>query len=93
MSKIVLKGYIIVPKSDLSEVKKELVTHIKLTRQEKGCLIFDIAQAENNIYRYNVYEEFTNRESFSNHQDRVQNSKWGKISSNVSRHYEVIEIE
>jgi len=36
MSKIILKGYITVPKEELSIVIKELESHRKLTLEEKG---------------------------------------------------------
>lgn len=42
MPKIILKGYIIVPNEDLEAVKTALLTHIKLTKNESGNLVFKV---------------------------------------------------
>ena len=93
MTKVILKGHIIVPDSDIAAVKKELINHIELTRQESGCLVFKVSQDSENPNRFNVYEEFTDRDSFANHQDRVRQSTWGTITVNVERHYEITDVE
>ena len=93
MAKVILKGHIIVPDSDISAVKMELINHIELTRQESGCLVFKVSQDTENLNRFNVYEEFTDRNSFANHQDRVRQSTWGAITVNVERHYEITDVE
>ena len=89
MPKITLQGYIIVPNVDLDIVKNELKVHENLTRQEIGCLIFNVTQDTNNINKFNVYEEFTNQKAFDNHQSRVKNSNWGKVTINVQRYYKI----
>ena len=58
MSKITLKGFILVPESDLSAVISELPNHIALTRKEKGCLVFDVLQDDDNSFRFSVVEVF-----------------------------------
>jgi len=88
LSKIILEGYILVRNEDLPAVEQELPTHIKLTREEAGCLVFNVLQDTKNINRFNVYEEFTNANAFELHQQRVRNSKWGKVTVNVERHYD-----
>ncbi|MBT2802647.1 antibiotic biosynthesis monooxygenase [Halomonas sp. ISL-56] len=87
MPKVILKGFIIVPQQDLDAVKAELINHKRLTLAEPGCLVFEVVQCTTNPYRFDVYEEFLNRESFAFHQVRVKASAWGKISANVERHY------
>ena len=93
MAKVILKGHIIVPDSDIAAVKIELTNHIELTRQESGCVVFKVSQDIENLNRFNVYEEFTDRNSFANHQDRVRESTWGAITVNVERHYEITDVE
>jgi len=93
MSKVILEGHIIVPDADLNAVKEELDNHIKLTREEDGCLIFNVTQDSANKNRFNVYEEFTSRDSFANHQDRAGKSKWACITKNVKRHYKIKDTE
>ena len=93
MSKVILKGHIIVPSNDLVAVKNELTMHMALTKQENGCLVFEVSQDAENVNRFDVYEEFANQESFSNHQDRVGKSRWGAVTVNVERHYEITYVE
>lgn len=89
MSKVTLKGFITVADDDIINVLNELSNHIKLTRKEPGCLVFNVTQDEENRHRFNVYEEFKNKESFTLYQSRVRNSLWGKITKNVERSYNV----
>ena len=91
MSKVTLKGFIIVPLADLSVVKEELLRHKRLTLEESGCLIFEVTQNKVNPNRFDVKEEFVDKASFSIHQERVKNSYWGKVTVNVERHYEIFE--
>ncbi|EKF9792900.1 antibiotic biosynthesis monooxygenase [Vibrio cholerae] len=89
MSKVILKGYIIVPQAELTAVISELENHIRLTRLEDGCLIFEVTQNEENPCRFDVYEEFRDQTAFDRHQLRVKSSTWGKVFVNVERNYEV----
>jgi len=89
VSKVILEGFIEVPENDLELVRVELPNHIKLTRNENGCMIFDVNQDQENKCRFNVYEEFVNQESFDFHQKRVKLSRWGEITKNVKRNYNI----
>ncbi len=89
MSKVILSGFIVVPSRDLASVIDELPAHISLTKSEPGCLVFEVNQRNEDINTFDVYEEFIDRESFEAHQERVRTSKWGQVTSNVQRHYEV----
>ena len=89
MSKVTLNGFIVVSKDDITDILNELPNHIELTQKETGCLVFNVTQDESDIYRFNVYEEFENKESFKLHQSRVRSSIWGKITKNVDRNYDV----
>ena len=91
MSKVVLKGYIIVPTEDLPAIKEELPNHQNLTRDEEGSLVFQVTQSKTNPNRFDVYEEFIDRTAFHTHQVRVKNSTWGNVSMNIERHYEIFE--
>ncbi len=81
------------PNSDLEAVIEELPNHITLTRQETGCLVFEVSQDNDDLNRFYVYEEFANKKAFELHQQRARNSNWGKISASVERHYEISSIE
>ncbi|MBE3654909.1 putative quinol monooxygenase [Vibrio navarrensis] len=89
MSKVTLRGHIIVPDADLAIVKNELPIHEKLTKQESGCLIFEVLQDQSDSSKFNVYEEFIDQNAFDNHQLRVKNSNWGNVTKNVQRFYQI----
>lgn len=91
MPKVILSGHIVVPASDLNLVQQELTVHIELTRQEPGCLIFDISQDVDNPHLFRVYEEFVHRSAFEAHQARVKESDWGRITADAQRHYKIRE--
>ena len=93
MARILLKGHILVEEKDLAAVLQELRRHIELTRQEEGCLVFDVMQNSDNKNIFNVYEEFIDSAAFTLHQQRVANSAWGKVTRNVERHYQVTEVD
>ena len=93
MTRVILKGYVIVPDDDLDAINEALPAHIVNTRAEDGCLLFNVTQDENQKNRFNVHEEFNNKESFSNHQDRVKRSEWGNVSANLEKHYHINQIE
>jgi len=91
MKKVILKGFIIVPTADLPAVKQALISHKELTRNEPGCLVFNVMPSEINLNRFDVYEEFINKAAFEQHQARVKGSAWAKATVNVQRHYEIFE--
>jgi len=91
-SKIILEGYITVPNADLEIIRDELPIHTHLTRQESGCILFEVSQDTNDNSRFNVHEEFINQEAFDIHQKRVKDSNWGKITTNVQRHYQIKKV-
>ena len=87
--RFILKGFIVVPDSELEVVNNELVTHKRLTLEETGCLIFTVTPDAENTRKFHVYEEFVNQQAFDNHQARVKSSKWGEVTKNVERNYEI----
>ena len=91
MTKVILKGYIVVPDSDLAAVATELPRHIELTRQEPGCLVFEVVQDGLNKNTFTVYEEFTGNDSFAFHQERIKGSSWALATVRVERHYQLDE--
>ena len=87
IGKVIVKGFIEVPSEDMDTVLSELPCHIALTREEEGCLIFEVNPDLTDKNRFNVYEEFRDKAAFEIHQERVKNSRWGEVSKNVLRHY------
>lgn len=89
MTEVILQGYILVPAEDLKLVLLELPRHIELTRQEAGCIVFQVERDPEDHHRFNVYEKFSNQQAFEAHQARVKQSHWGMITKNVERHYKI----
>ncbi|WLD59630.1 antibiotic biosynthesis monooxygenase [Salinispirillum sp. LH 10-3-1] len=92
MPKIILEGHIVVSDADLAAVMAELPAHIQLTRLEEGCLHFEVTQSPGAENVFFVSEEFIDRASFEAHQSHVKSSEWGRVASNVERHYQVTEV-
>jgi quinol monooxygenase YgiN len=91
LSRVILEGYITVPDNELRSIKEALALHIELTLEEEGCLVFRVTQDQTDRHKFNVYEEFRDRNAFDTHQVRVRESTWGQVSKNVDRHYHVRE--
>ncbi|WP_440906497.1 putative quinol monooxygenase (plasmid) [Catenovulum sp. SX2] len=92
MKKIILQGFILVPKNQQKQISRLLQQHIQLTKAEPGCLVFNVNQCPNDPLRFNVYEEFVDQKAFEQHQLRVQSSDWGKATTEVERHYQISEL-
>lgn len=67
MVKVTLKGYILVPEKDLQEVRRELINHRRLTLDEPGCISFIVTENAENPLRFDVFEEFVDRQAFALH--------------------------
>ena len=60
--------------------------------KEKGCITFEVAESAERAGRFTVYEEFSSREAFELHQERVANSRWGQVAASATRYYTVTEV-
>ena len=93
MSKVILKGYLLVPDEDLAAVRRELPIHFELSKLEKGCLAFDVAFDTDNPNRINIYEEFRDKEAFDFHNARMAGSDWKKTARNVESHIQITGLD
>lgn len=89
---ITLKGTIRIPFPDQLGAAPLLEAHIRETRDEPGCLHFDVTRDEGDPEVYHVHEVFSNRASFDRHQETVKNRPWGKFSAEFERHYSLEEM-
>lgn len=92
MPRIVLQGFIVIPDANLDIVKSALPQHCELTRQEPGCLQFEVTPNSTDPNRFDVYEVFESKAAFEAHQVRVKQSYWGQVTTEVERHYEIEEL-
>ena len=91
MSKIYLNGYIDVPLDRLDDVTEALIKHKRLTREEDGCLSFEVDPCPQVAGRFLVSEIFVDKEAFVAHQVRTKASDWGRVTKGMPRHYTVEE--
>ena len=73
---------------ELSTVLTQLPHHIELTRQEPGCISFEVTQTDN-LLVWQVDELFVDEESFAAHQSRVAESEWGQTTAKIERRYAI----
>jgi quinol monooxygenase YgiN len=71
-------------------VMMALPDHIRLTRDEPGCLSFDVTPTDDPLI-WQVAERFTDRAAFEVHQARVAASDWGAQTAGITRDYTVTE--
>ena len=79
------------PEADLEAVHAELPTHIRATREEPGCIAFDVAPSAADPCRFDVSEVFLDRAAFDEHQRRAGATRWAEVSARAQRHYEITE--
>ncbi|GAB4271070.1 MAG: putative quinol monooxygenase [Pararhodobacter sp.] len=68
-------------------VRTHLPEHIRLTRQEPGCALFEVRPASPLVWE--VSERFSDRAAFDRHQARTRASAWGKASAGIRRDFRI----
>ena len=87
--KIFLNGYIMVPADRIEQVRAALPDHIALTRDEPGCLVFEVLEDPDTAGRFNVREVFANQAAFDAHQARTRASDWFGVTQGLPRDYSI----
>lgn len=90
--RIRLTGHIDVPAERLEAVTAALPAHIALTRNEPGCLSFEVTPDPTTPGRFTVAETFTDHLAFEAHQTRTQASPWAEITGGLPRSYQIEEL-
>ncbi|NLE78632.1 MAG: antibiotic biosynthesis monooxygenase [Rhodococcus sp.] len=87
MSVIELTGWLVCADGEEVEiVERYLPRHIELTREEAGCLHFEVVQTEDPLV-WSVAERFADQSAFDAHQKRVKASDWGRATAGIERDY------
>ena len=86
---VTLEGFIDVPEPQRMTARSALPTHIRLSREEPGCLRFDVTEDADVPGRFHVSEAFIDAAAFEAHQTRARASDWGMISAGFERQYKV----
>ena len=88
-----LEGHIDVPASRIVEVREALKEHIRLTREEQGCIFFNVDPCPDVEGRFLVSEAFVDEAAFNSHQERAGNSTWAEASKGVPRDYKTWVVD
>ncbi len=88
MSKVRLTGYIVIPENERCAVLDALKIHQALTKNEVGCLRFELSSDDNDACKFWLIEEFVDETAFLLHQERTRQSPWYQASINVARRYQ-----
>jgi quinol monooxygenase YgiN len=88
-----LQGHIDVPRDRISAVEEALQDHIRLTREEQGCIFFSVEPCSDVEGRYLVSEAFVDEAAFEFHQQRAGNSDWAEVSKDIPRDYKTWVME
>ena len=71
-------------------VRTYMPEHIRLTREEPGCLSFDVSATDHPLV-WQVDEAFASQADFDAHQARTKESAWGKASVGIARDFKITE--
>jgi len=69
-------------------VETYLAEHIRLTREEPGCISFNVVQTDDPMI-WQVEERFVDMASFQAHQLRAKASEWGRQTQAIARNYTI----
>lgn len=93
MGKVRVTGYLQVPESDRSAVDEALPVHRDLSREEAGCLLFEVTRDDTDPGKWHLLEEYVSQAAFDYHRERSANSPWASVSANVQRVLEITESD
>lgn len=89
---IKLSGRLICKNSEETAlVRRYLPDHIRLTKEESGCLNFEVKETSDPLI-WSVEELFTSQQTFDMHQVRTKASAWGRETAAIAREYAIAEI-
>ncbi len=87
MGEVALIGWITIPPEAEPRLLPLLDEHVRLTRDEPGCLAFSVTRAGEG--RFEVAERFRDRAAFAAHQRRAAASAWGAATRHLQRDYRI----
>ncbi|MGM3174093.1 putative quinol monooxygenase [Dickeya lacustris] len=76
---------------EAARVRQYLPEHQRLTKEETGCLSFEVTETTNPLI-WKVEELFTDQATFDAHQQRTRASVWGTETRAIAREYEIVEV-
>ncbi|MDA8585444.1 antibiotic biosynthesis monooxygenase [Rhodobacteraceae bacterium] len=77
---------------DVETVYIHLPEHIRRTREEPGCITFDVVPTDDPMI-WRVAECFRDADAFKFHQHRTRGSTWWSATANIQRDFKVTGLE
>lgn len=87
---IVINGTIICTPDDIDMVVERVAEHVRLTRLEPGCIMFNITQSDDDPCVFNVSERFVDQAAFDTHSTRTRASVWWEKSKHIPRDMNIV---
>lgn len=87
--KVIARGTIHCPSSELEAMRPLIDEHVRLSRAEPGCLCFDISPSRHDPEIFTVTEEFVDRDAFAAHTARTRASDWWEKSQHLIRNIHI----
>mgnify|MGYP000872289150 CR=1 FL=1 len=92
MANLILTGFLICRTLDEADrVAALLPDHIRLTRAEPGCLLFEVVRSMADPVRFAVREIFASKADFDAHQARIKDTVWARGTKGIPRDYVLTE--
>jgi quinol monooxygenase YgiN len=92
MPRITLTGFLICRSlEEADRVSTLLPDHIRLTREETGCISFEVWRSMADPVRFAVREIFRDRAAFDAHHERMKTSDWWLRTKDIPRDYRITE--
>lgn len=89
MGGVRLRGMLVCTTSEQARlVERHLPRHVVLTRAEPGCVSFDVSPSDDALI-WHVEEHFVDDAAFTEHQNRVVGSEWGRVTAGIERRYTI----
>lgn len=90
---VTLTGTLICANEDeAARVRAALGTHIRLTREEPGCMSFYVTPTADPMV-WQVDEEFTDAAAFKAHSARAKASEWGTQTAGIARDFKITGLD
>lgn len=89
---IQLTGTITIPLDAQAQLVPLLDDHIAQTRQEPGCLKFEVTQDAGDLALFHVNELFSDEASFAQHQTLGAARPWGTASADLVRDFQKVTL-
>lgn len=87
-----LRGQLIcISEAEVQALRQHLPEHIRLSRAEPGCLLFDVSETDDPMV-WEVMEAFRTREDFDAHQARTRDSAWFAATRHILRDFKMEEL-